>query len=155
MLLWSEADLKGYTAPIWLTYRQVVPLGAQVRTGEHGSLVVYADRVTKTETNAQGLESEREIAFMKGYTVFNVEQVDGLPGHFYASRKHRSCWSASPMPSSFSPPPEPTSSRAGTGPRPIARKARPWLPPVFFWSNSKVIRQSSCSPECRKPRTPH
>lgn len=23
------------------------------------------------------------IPFMKGYTVFNVEQVDGLPAHFY------------------------------------------------------------------------
>ena len=22
---------------------------------------------------------------MKGYTVFNAEQVDGLPGHFYAT----------------------------------------------------------------------
>jgi antirestriction protein ArdC len=27
---------------------------------------------------------EREIPFMKGYTVFNVEQVDGLPAHYYA-----------------------------------------------------------------------
>jgi antirestriction protein ArdC len=22
---------------------------------------------------------------MKGYTVFNAEQIDGLPGHFYAT----------------------------------------------------------------------
>jgi antirestriction protein ArdC len=27
---------------------------------------------------------EREIPFMKGYTVFNVEQVEGLPAHYYA-----------------------------------------------------------------------
>jgi antirestriction protein ArdC len=27
---------------------------------------------------------EREIPFMKGYTVFNVEQVDGLHAHYYA-----------------------------------------------------------------------
>ena len=26
---------------------------------------------------------EKEIPFMRGYTVFNVEQIDGLPGHFY------------------------------------------------------------------------
>jgi antirestriction protein ArdC len=40
-------------------------------------------KVTKTETDAQGHESERSIPFMKGYTVFNVEQVEGLPEHFY------------------------------------------------------------------------
>jgi antirestriction protein ArdC len=37
-------------------------------------MVVYADRFTKTETNDQGEEIERDIPFMKAYTVFNVEQ---------------------------------------------------------------------------------
>ena len=85
LLLWGEAVQKGYNAPIWMTYKQAVTLGAQVRKGEHGSLVVYADKFTKTETDDQGHEAEREIPFMKGYTVFNVEQVDGLPAHFYAA----------------------------------------------------------------------
>jgi antirestriction protein ArdC len=84
LLLWGEAEAKDYTAPIWMTYKQALTLGAQVRKGEHGSLVVYADKFTKTETDEQGHEAEREIPFMKGYTVFNVEQVDGLPAHFYA-----------------------------------------------------------------------
>ena len=83
LLLWSEALDKGYTAQIWVTYNQAAALGAQVRRGEHGSLVVYADRIKKTETTAETEESERDIFFMKGYTVFNVEQVDGLPAHFY------------------------------------------------------------------------
>ena len=34
---------KGYTAPMWMTYKQATTLGVQVRKGEHGSLVVYAD----------------------------------------------------------------------------------------------------------------
>ena len=38
----------------------------------------------KTETNEQGEDTEREIPFMKGYTVFNVEQIEGLPAHYYA-----------------------------------------------------------------------
>ena len=83
LLLWGEAQGKGYNAPIWITYKQAATLGGQVRKGEHGSLVVYADRFTKTETDEQGQESARAIPFMKGYTVFNVEQVDGLPAHFY------------------------------------------------------------------------
>ena len=48
LLLWSEADAKGYNAPIWLTYKQAVTLGAQVRKGENGSSVVYADKFTLT-----------------------------------------------------------------------------------------------------------
>jgi antirestriction protein ArdC len=84
LLLWGEAMAKGYAAPIWMTYKQAQELGANVRKGEHGSLVVYANTISKTETNDQGEDVEREIPFMKGYTVFNVEQVDGLPAHYYA-----------------------------------------------------------------------
>jgi antirestriction protein ArdC len=84
LLLWGEAMLKGYAAPKWMTYRQSAELGAHVRKGEHGSLVVYADRFTRTEQNDKGEDIEREIPFMKGYTVFNVEQIDGLPESYYA-----------------------------------------------------------------------
>jgi antirestriction protein ArdC len=84
LLLWGEAVAKGYAAPIWMTYKQAQEIGGQVRKGEHGSLVVYANSITRTETNDKGEDIEREIPFMKGYTVFNVEQVDGLPAHYYA-----------------------------------------------------------------------
>src|SRR6202023_3424515 len=84
LLLWGEAMAKGYAAPIWMTYQQAEELGGQARKGEHGSLVVYANRITKTETNEQGEDTEREIPYMKGYTVFNVEQVEGLPEIYYA-----------------------------------------------------------------------
>ena len=84
LLLWGEAMAKGYTAPIWMTYKQAQELGGKVRKGEHGSLVVYANTISKTETNEQGEDVKREIPFMKGYTVSNVEQVDGLPAHYYA-----------------------------------------------------------------------
>ena len=59
---------------------------AHVRKGEKGSLGVYAHRLTKVETNDRGEEVEREIPFLKGYTVFkfNAEQIDGLPEHYYA-----------------------------------------------------------------------
>lgn len=83
LLLWGAAFEGGYRSNIWMTYKQAAEKGAQVRKGEHGSLVVYADRFTKTETDDQGQDSEREIAFMKGYTVFNVEQIDGLPANLY------------------------------------------------------------------------
>ena len=86
VMLWMDAALKRYAAPIWMTYRQAGELGGQVRKGEHGSAVAYADKLRTTETDDQtGEEVERERFFMKQYTVFNVEQVDGLPAHFYAT----------------------------------------------------------------------
>jgi antirestriction protein ArdC len=85
LMLWGEAVAKGYISPTWLTYRQAAAHGGQVRKGEHGSLVVYADRIRKTDTDDNGAEVEREIPFMRGYTVFNCAQIDGLPERFYAA----------------------------------------------------------------------
>ena len=85
IMLWSAAVEKDYSAPIWLTFKQAHELGAHVRKGEHGSLVVYANSITRTEIDEEtGEETTQEIPFMKGYTVFNVEQIEGLPVHFYA-----------------------------------------------------------------------
>ena len=82
VLLWSEAVTRGYTAPIWMTFRQAAELGGHVRKGETGSTVVYANRFTRTETDDDGQDVERQIPFLKAYTVFNVEQIDDLPPHF-------------------------------------------------------------------------
>jgi len=85
LLLWGAALEQGFTAPLWITYKQAQELGGQVRKGEKGSLVVYANTLTRTEQDAEtGEDTERQIPFMKGYTVFNAEQVEGLPPHFYA-----------------------------------------------------------------------
>lgn len=90
LMLWATAAAEGFNAPIWMTYRQAQELGAQVRKGEKGSLVVYANAITRTETDeSTGEEIEREIPFMKGYTVFNVDQIDKLPDHYYARPEPR------------------------------------------------------------------
>ena len=87
LILWDEAIERGYASNVWLTYKQAEGMGANVRKGEKGNLVVYANTITKTEQDeATGEEQEREIPFMKGYTVFNAEQVDGLPAHFYVTQ---------------------------------------------------------------------
>ncbi len=85
LTLWGEAVAKGYSAPVWLTFRQAQEAGAHVRKGERGSLVVYASTLSRTKADPQtGEESERDIPFMKGYTVFNAEQIEGLPAGYYA-----------------------------------------------------------------------
>lgn len=83
--LWMSAAAQNFTAPIWMTFRQALELDAHVRKGERGSLVVYANSITRTERDDQtGEDTEREIPYMKGYTVFNVEQIEGLPELYYA-----------------------------------------------------------------------
>lgn len=84
LMLWGAALEQGYHAPIWVTFKQAQSLGAHVRKGERGHPVVYTDTITRTEENAEGGEEERRFAFMKAYTVFNVEQIAGLPEHYYA-----------------------------------------------------------------------
>src|SRR5207302_6375756 len=85
LALWASAMVQNFSAPIWVTYRQATELGAHVRKGEKGSLVVYANAITRTEhDDATGEDTEREIPFLKGYTVFNVEQIDGLPEIYHA-----------------------------------------------------------------------
>ena len=85
LMLWTAAMNQNFAAPIWMTFRQAKELQGNVRKGAKGSLVVYADRITKTETAEDGQENERDIYFLKGYTVFNVEQIEGLPPRFYAA----------------------------------------------------------------------
>lgn len=86
LLLWSEAIARGYANPMWMTFKQALGLGGAVRKGETGSMVVFASRFTKTETDAAGDEFDREIPFLKAYSVFNIAQIDGLPDHYYGQK---------------------------------------------------------------------
>jgi antirestriction protein ArdC len=83
LLLWGETIERGYSSSRWMTYRQALELGAHVRKGERGSLVVYADKFTKTEQDENGADVEKQIPFMKGYTVFNTQQIEGLSSEYY------------------------------------------------------------------------
>jgi len=90
LMLWSAAMENGYASPTWMTFKQALEFKAHVRKGEQGSLVVYADKIIRAETNAEtGEANEYAIPFMKGYTVFNVEQIDGLPERFHAKTEPR------------------------------------------------------------------
>ncbi len=46
-------------------------------------MVVYANKITKTETDEHGDEVERAIPFLRAYTVFCVDQIENLPDHYY------------------------------------------------------------------------
>ena len=88
--LWASAVAQNFAAPIWMTSRQATQLDGHIRKGAKGSLVVYADSLPRKETDDKtGDEIEREIPFLKGYTVFNVEQIEGLPEHYHGKPEVR------------------------------------------------------------------
>lgn len=123
LMLWGEAIAKGYASPTWLTYRQAAEHGGQVRKGEHGSLVVYADRIRKTDTDDNGAAIEREIRFLRGYTVFNAEQITACPsGSTRPPSLPGPPSSVSPAPSISSGIPRSTSAMAAIAP---ATRSRP------------------------------
>lgn len=84
LMLWAASVEVGYLSSTWMTFKQAKELGAHVRKGERGNLVVYVNTILQTEEQDDGSEEEREIPFMKGYSVFNVDQIEGLPEHYYA-----------------------------------------------------------------------
>jgi antirestriction protein ArdC len=82
LILWAAAVEGGYSSQRWLTFRQAQALGGSVRKGEKGTTVCYADRFTPKGEDARAADEEREartVAFLKRFTVFNIDQCDGLP----------------------------------------------------------------------------
>ena len=84
LLLWSEQVSRGFSSSMWMTFKQALELGGAVRKGETGSTVVFASRFTKSVADGNGNDIDREIPFLKAYSVFNIEQIDGLPDTYYA-----------------------------------------------------------------------
>jgi antirestriction protein ArdC len=76
LLLWSSE----YNSPFWLTFRQAQALKGSLRKGEHGTPIVFykhlLEHITKDEEATS--EDERVPFVLRHYTVFNIEQCDGL-----------------------------------------------------------------------------
>jgi antirestriction protein ArdC len=82
LLLWAAALDQGRPSQRWLTFKQALSLGGAVRKGEKGTMVVYADTfIPKAEQEKASTSGEeaRRVGFLKRFTVFHVEQCDGLP----------------------------------------------------------------------------
>jgi antirestriction protein ArdC len=64
----------GFRTPRYLTFKQAQELGGHVRKGQRGHLVFFVKRLQVAD------EGETKIIpMMKAYTVFNVDQCEGLP----------------------------------------------------------------------------
>jgi antirestriction protein ArdC len=78
VLLWM-AQAAGYRTPRFLTFKQALELGGNVRKGEHGTKVYFVKQLQVRDGGADDSSSTRLIPMMREYTVFNVDQCAGLP----------------------------------------------------------------------------
>ena len=82
LILWGAVIERGFSGQSWVTFRQALGLGGNVRKGERGTTVVYADRFVPEEERRRAAETGEDaqaIPFLKRFTVFNTDQCDGLP----------------------------------------------------------------------------
>ncbi|UYY59303.1 ArdC family protein [Sphingomonas sp. S2-65] len=85
LILWAAVIEGRYQSQRWLTYRQAQAAGGNVRQGERGTTICYADRFTPKDEAERARDEDREarqLAFLKRFTVFNIDQCEGLPERF-------------------------------------------------------------------------
>jgi len=83
LILWVQAALRNYSTNAWLTFNQAKRLGCSVKQGEKSVQCVFFTRVEvakKEDEKAEpdGKNGEYVISTRKVFSLFNVEQVEGL-----------------------------------------------------------------------------
>ena len=74
LLLGMSSMVKGFSVPVWASYKQWEAIGANVKKGEKGTKIVFYSPVSKENKQTGDLE---KYAVLKTYFVFNAAQVEG------------------------------------------------------------------------------
>lgn len=99
VLLGMEANTQGYATNQWLTFRQATQLGGHVRKGEHGSSVVWfemklLEKDQEATLDEPGDTDKRYVPLIKVFSVFNVDQIEGLPERYCMPTPEEPGWDA-------------------------------------------------------------
>lgn len=100
--------MMGYDNPYWTTFKKCRELGGTVRKGEKGCPVMYwqskdipaVDEDGYPVLDDNGKQKVKRIMVIRGYTVFNASQCDGLPDKYYPkpvkanTKRHKDCKAA-------------------------------------------------------------
>jgi len=74
--LWAAAEMRGFTSPVWASFKQWQEIGAQVRKGAKAEMVVfYKEFETDPDPSVDSDDGKRRVA--RASHVFNVAEVDG------------------------------------------------------------------------------
>jgi antirestriction protein ArdC len=79
-------SMMGYRSPSWITYNQAKALDGQVRKGEKSVPIVYWNFVERQDRETG---KAKQIPFLKYFSVFNAEQVEGIDPKFPSSAIER------------------------------------------------------------------
>lgn len=82
LALWCAAHTHHFTSRYWLTFNQALALGGAVRRGEHGTPIIFYSDGAPTADSEDDAPPRRAV--LRSYTVFNANQITGLPVHFHA-----------------------------------------------------------------------
>jgi antirestriction protein ArdC len=75
--LWAQAVAKRYITGYWASYKQWQKLGAQERSGERGSTIIFYKDLVSDPGDQTNADADRPRFVIRSSHVFNAEQVDG------------------------------------------------------------------------------
>ena len=78
LLLQISAMKSGFKSKWFSTYAQIQKHGACVNKGQKGTQVVFFKTVERERVNESGDDVKDKFFFLRQFTVFNVEQTNGL-----------------------------------------------------------------------------
>ncbi len=67
-----------YNSPYWMTYRQATEKGGHVRQGEKATPVIFWKWIDRKDSNDPEADASGKIPLLRYYSVFNVEQCEGI-----------------------------------------------------------------------------
>src|ERR1700674_4456943 len=75
VLLWM-AQASGYRSPRFLTFKQALELGGNVRRGERGTKVCFVKQLQVRDHGVDDGTATRLVPMLREYTVFSVAQCE-------------------------------------------------------------------------------
>jgi antirestriction protein ArdC len=74
--------MAGYSSPYWMTFKQAREMGGAVRKGEKGTPIVYWRKLSVKDKERpkkpDGSDRKRDVLLIRYFTVFNLEQTEGV-----------------------------------------------------------------------------
>jgi antirestriction protein ArdC len=95
LLLNLQMMANGYASSRWLTYQQARAVDAYVRKGEVGTQIVFfkMHEVDKAGYPEAANDADRRLVpLLRAFTVFNVDQVEGLPERLMPTPREPGSW---------------------------------------------------------------